>query len=166
MVDICAKNVFNVPVILEKINRTWEFQHLFFLFTAKLLFLCNFSLIINCVEKLLQCSVFGGCAIHCAKCRNFTWFPGVEILWKGTVSSYPKLCGNCAFPQNFYTRKLGEITAFYAVLISTWSYFFNPIAKMVLDKEIGFTWFFSTAGNLCGVFADYVPKTFHKFPSH
>ena len=26
-----------------------------------------------------------------------------------------KLCRNYAFPQNFYTRKLGEITAFYAV---------------------------------------------------
>ena len=26
-----------------------------------------------------------------------------------------KLCGNCAFPQNFDTRKLGEIMAFYAV---------------------------------------------------
>ena len=25
----------------------------------------------------------------------------------------PKLCGNCAFPQNFYTIKLGEITVFY-----------------------------------------------------
>ena len=28
----------------------------------------------------------------------------------------PKLCGNCAFPLNFHTRKLGEITAFYAVI--------------------------------------------------
>ena len=28
----------------------------------------------------------------------------------------PKLCENCAFPQNLHTRKLGEITAFYAVL--------------------------------------------------
>ena len=24
----------------------------------------------------------------------------------------PKLCGKCVFPQNVYTRKLGEITAF------------------------------------------------------
>ena len=30
----------------------------------------------------------------------------------------PKLCGNCAFPQNFHTRKLGEITVFYAVFIT------------------------------------------------
>ena len=28
----------------------------------------------------------------------------------------PKLCGNCAFPQNFHTRKLGEITVFYGVI--------------------------------------------------
>ena len=25
---------------------------------------------------------------------------------------HPKLCGNCAFPRNFRTRKLGEITVF------------------------------------------------------
>ena len=44
----------------------------------------------------------------------------MEILWKSTVftqfqTNRPKLYGNCAFPQNFHTRKLGEITAFYAV---------------------------------------------------
>ena len=27
----------------------------------------------------------------------------------------PKLRGNCAFPQNFHTMKLGEITGFYPV---------------------------------------------------
>ena len=27
----------------------------------------------------------------------------------------PKLCGNCAFTQNFHNRKLGEITVFYEV---------------------------------------------------
>ena len=25
--------------------------------------------------------------LHCEKYRNFTKFPGVEILWKGTVSA-------------------------------------------------------------------------------
>ena len=29
----------------------------------------------------------------------------------------PKLCGNCAFSQNVYTRKLGEITVFYTVFL-------------------------------------------------
>ena len=27
----------------------------------------------------------------------------------------PKLCGNCAFPQSFHTRKLDEITVFFVV---------------------------------------------------
>ena len=40
-----------------------------------------------------------------------------------TVSAYfranrLKLCGNCAFPQNFNTRKSGEITRFFAVDVS------------------------------------------------
>ena len=30
----------------------------------------------------------------------------------------PKLCGDCTFPQYFHTRKLGEITVFFAVSIS------------------------------------------------
>ena len=37
----------------------------------------------------------------------------MKILMKGTLCAYfrakrLKLCGNCAFPQNFHTRKLGE----------------------------------------------------------
>ena len=36
----------------------------------------------------------------------------MEVLWKVTVLIRPKLCGNCAFPQNFQTRKLGEIKVF------------------------------------------------------
>ena len=27
----------------------------------------------------------------------------------------PKLRGNCAFPKNFHTRQLGEITVFYSM---------------------------------------------------
>ena len=27
----------------------------------------------------------------------------------------PKICGNCAFPQHFHTRKLGETMVFFAV---------------------------------------------------
>ena len=45
----------------------------------------------------------------------------MEILWKRIVSAEfqvirTKLCGNCAFPQNFQTRKLGEINVFCAML--------------------------------------------------
>ena len=28
---------------------------------------------------------------------------------------HPKLCGNWAFPQNLYTRKLGQTTVFFAL---------------------------------------------------
>ena len=53
-----------------------------------------------------------------------------EILWKfcekAQFPNRPKLCGNCAFPQNFPTRKLGEITVFYAVVtrVSYFLFFF------------------------------------------
>ena len=48
----------------------------------------------------------------------------MEILWKGIVSVEcreirPKLLGNCAFAQNFYARKLGEISVFYTVISLT-----------------------------------------------
>ena len=51
----------------------------------------------------------------------------MEILWKGTFSpefraNNLKLCGIFAFPQNFYTKKLGEITIFYAVAIDEFLY--------------------------------------------
>ena len=34
----------------------------------------------------------------------------------------PKLCGNCAFPQHFYARKLGKISVFGAVDFDTCCY--------------------------------------------
>ena len=53
--------------------------------------------------------------IHCIKYQNFTQFPDVDIFWKFTGSAKfwanRKLYGNCAFPQNFYKMKLGEIFA-------------------------------------------------------
>ena len=54
---------------------------------------------------------------HCVKYRNFDL-----ISWCGSfveTHSFRIVSGespvNCAFPQNFHTVKLGEITAFYAV---------------------------------------------------
>ena len=45
--------------------------------------------------------------------------PGQRATVKNTVISPKflvwKLCGNCAFPQNFHTKKLGEITVIFAV---------------------------------------------------
>ena len=45
------------------------------------------------------------------------------------VSNHPKLCGNCAFPQNFHTRKLGEITVLYAVPVQI-----NGLESSTRDK--------------------------------
>ena len=46
----------------------------------------------------------------------------MEILWKSIVSkefqeNRLKSCGNCVFLQNFCSKKLGEITAFFAVAV-------------------------------------------------
>ena len=40
----------------------------------------------------------------------------MEILWEG-IETRPKLFGNCAFLQNFLTKKLDEILVFEAVQI-------------------------------------------------
>ena len=39
------------------------------------------------------------------------------LVWKfcGKAQFVRNYGGNCAFPQNFHTRKLGEVTVFYAV---------------------------------------------------
>ena len=47
-------------------------------------------------------------AKHCVKYCNFTRFFGVEILWK---DSFGIVSGE-------HTRKLGEITVFYAVVFT------------------------------------------------
>ena len=58
-------------------------------------------------------------------CRNFVErhsFCICSVILKLCICIL-KLCGNCAFPQNFHTRKLGEITVFNVVRgskITTW----------------------------------------------
>ena len=44
-------------------------------------------------------------------------------------NSFGKLCRNCAFPQNFHTRKLGEITVFSAVLV--WAQTFEKTRRNI-----------------------------------
>ena len=58
--------------------------------------------------------------LHYVKYQIFTWFCGLEILWKGTISWEFRATnyGNCAFPQNVHTRKLDENSVFYIVLFS------------------------------------------------
>ena len=59
--------------------------------------------------------------LHCVK----------FLVWKfcGKTQFPHFLCGNCAFPQNFHTRKLGEITAFYAVLLAICISFHSSLVK-------------------------------------
>ena len=64
----------------------------------------------------------------------------MDILWKGAVSAEfrasPKLCGNCVFRQNFHTRKLGQITVFYAVNTTQGHFVYSRIAwRFCIDFE-------------------------------
>ena len=75
--------------------------------------------------------------MYCIKYHNFTLRSSVETFWKRTASvkslaNHSKLCRNCAFPQNFHTRKLGEILVFYAVML--------PISITYVLKWIFFQW--------------------------
>ena len=54
-------------------------------------------------------------------------------------------CGNCAFPQNFHTRKLGEITVFYAVFAFKSISFHKFFPKGLVDMSFCFSmtfWYF------------------------
>ena len=39
------------------------------------------------------------------------------VISPNFLANCPKLCGNCTFPQNFHTRRLGEIKVFFAVKV-------------------------------------------------
>ena len=91
--------------------------------------------------------------VHCVKYRKIPNF----LVWKfcGKAQfphSFGRWCGNfverhsgnCAFPQNFHTRKLGEITVFYAVVASarfwckvfTWGFIAHLIAVSIALGEL------------------------------
>ena len=60
---------------------------------------------------------------HCVKYRNFFWYSGEKIFLKLTVSRdfgaiRPKLSGNSPFMENYLTRKVVEVYAFYDSLHS------------------------------------------------
>ena len=60
------------------------------------------------------------------------------ISWRGNFverhSFRMKLCGNCAFPQNFHTRKLCEVTVFFVVLVNEMHLKF--IKNVLFDRNI------------------------------
>ena len=59
-------------------------------------------------------------------CRNFL----ERDVFRMVGAIRLKLCGNCAFLQNSHTRKLGEITVFYAAInLAKISYYFRKKAR-------------------------------------
>ena len=50
---------------------------------------------------------------------------------KEFLQQFPCFAGNCAFPQNFHTKKLGEITVFFAV----WYFQKNFFIRFINVKE-------------------------------
>ena len=62
------------------------------------------------------------------------------LLWKfygkAQFPHRPKLYANCAFPQSFHTRILGEVSLFYLVLaplylVTLWSYYVDQQWKYI-----------------------------------
>ena len=54
------------------------------------------------------------------------------------IISHITLDYNCAFPQNFHTRKLGEITVFYAVMLSVFATGKCRTTNLSLQRELFF----------------------------
>ena len=67
---------------------------------------CNFA---NRAEIFSYISTGLGDSFICNTAYNVVISP-YFMIW-----NCPKLCGNCAFPQNFHNRELGEISVFYEV---------------------------------------------------
>ena len=65
---------------------------------------------------------------HDNKDMNTEYF-NVLLNITDTKSNRPKLCGNCALPQNFHTRKSEESTVFFAVLVTPLIRLFNISQK-------------------------------------
>ena len=89
--SIKQQNIWNYTV-LQNLRGNWK--HFWPLHRALLeivLLLVNHwppkCILLIVILKMLENSSGN---IHCEKYRNFTWFPGVEILRKGTVSASPE----------------------------------------------------------------------------
>ena len=70
--------------------------------------------------------------------KSVDWF----LYDNGLHHEKLKLCGHCAFLQNFHTRKLGEILVFYAISVILWLVVFRNITSLlsmysqILEKNI------------------------------
>ena len=111
---------------------------------------CHMGQCHNILDKLQRSSVI---IIHYVKYQKFIKFPCMEILQKRTVTHSnskntirPKFYGNCALPQNFHTRKLGETTVYYAVtiiiiiIINIKGSFFFSLVFIISENPISKFW--------------------------
>ena len=65
---------------------------------------------------------FWGLYYHCVKYRNFhltSWYENFmeKHIFLHSFKRFARNYEETAFPRNFHTRKLGEITVFYAVYL-------------------------------------------------
>ena len=61
------------------------------------------------------------------------------LVWKFCGKAQRKLCGNCAFPQNFHTRKSGEIMVFFAVCFDSQKYLTKWVKLFFASQKSVFT---------------------------
>ena len=109
-----SKDLFNKGLLDDPIDLLiWTYFLLTFpMFLYMLMFLC-FLVFCSIYYKTPESSEIKERSGRkdCIKYRGF--FPRVEILWKCKV--FATIRANQPFPQNFQTRKLGDILVFYAV---------------------------------------------------
>ena len=95
------------------------------------------------------------CSVNCTSWACIT-VKNIVISPNFLVWNRPKLCGNRAFLQNVHTRKLGEITEFFAVYIITyighgscftWEFLVSAFIKSASPTAIYFFSYFFWSGN-------------------
>ena len=62
-------------------------------------------------------------------CENFK---GMQSFCRAWGDFLTKLCGDCAFRQNFHTRNFGENMVFYAMYVG---YFLSLLTLSVLQRD-------------------------------
>ena len=74
-------------------------------------------------------------ADHCVKCCNF------QQVWKFWGARFrPKLCGDCAFPQNFHTRKFTQCDLSMKLKLKLFEIFKSSLVKFVSSFGINKPW--------------------------
>ena len=67
--------------------------------------------------------------------NDFQLFGSTHVQQPPCSLRRPKLCGSCAFPQNFHSRKLGEITVFCEVQVC-WVAAASCIQNAIMNSSV------------------------------